>query len=131
MIVNETFSEDRFRVENMLSCGLRLGRGSPKMSIFLRPFILELQDLAKHGVKRIIDGETEITCPFFALACTIDAVAKPKLQAIIQFNGHFGCDYCLHPNISLLDTNPQGCYVADSIYPLRIYEKAVEDIFTA
>ena len=115
----------------MLLCGLWFGRGSPKMSISLRPFILELQDLAKHGVKRIIDGETEITCPFFALACTVDAVANPKLQAIKQFNCHFGCGYCLHPNIPLADTNRQGCYIADQIYTLRTHEKAVEDMFTA
>ena len=42
MIINKISPEERFRVENMLLCGLWLVRVSPKVWIFLRPFILEL-----------------------------------------------------------------------------------------
>lgn len=40
---------------------------------------------------------TQVTSRAFLLTSACDAAARPRLKNSIQFNGKFGCDWCLHP----------------------------------
>ncbi|XP_058802739.1 uncharacterized protein LOC131670810 [Phymastichus coffea] len=33
----------------------------------------------------------------YALCCCVDSVARAPMQGLVQFNGYYGCNWCLHP----------------------------------
>jgi len=127
MIVNETRPEDRFRPENVLLAGLYFGEKSPNMSMFLKPFVKEFQDLAVNGVKHSLPDGTEITRQVYAILCSLDSVAKPKVADMTQFNGADACGYCEHPNIPVEGlSNPR--YLANKEYKERTHEGMLRDM---
>ena len=53
----------------------------------------------KDSVK-LTTGETKtVTC--ILLSSTFDALAKCLFHNVVQFNGYFGCPYCLHPGTTI------------------------------
>jgi len=106
------------------------------MSTFFTPFVKELQDLAINGVKRVLDEGREVECPVYATTCSLDLMAKCKVQRMKQCNGKMGCGYCLHPNDTKCPDLPEyhGRYSTRSVrylYPLRNHEQMVRDMFEA
>lgn len=88
----------RDRKDNILLCGLWYGNEKPNMNLFLRPFIDELTDLHSLGISFIPPGsEEEITIKVHTLLSPVDSVARAPLQNVNQFNGKFGCSFCLNP----------------------------------
>lgn len=129
--INEIVPEERFSLKNILLAGLWFGKSAPPMSLFLTPFIKELQDLAVKGIKRVNPNGNVVECPIFAINCSVDSVAKPKLQSIKQFNGRFGCGYCLHPNTPTKYSAGKGRYSAFKTYAYRTHESMLEDMLKA
>ncbi|KAJ8030366.1 hypothetical protein HOLleu_26765 [Holothuria leucospilota] len=41
-------------------------------------------------------SNSELRCKVYAYTLTCDSVARCQLQGINQFNGDFGCSWCLH-----------------------------------
>ncbi|PIK34318.1 hypothetical protein BSL78_28367, partial [Apostichopus japonicus] len=85
------------RKKYILISGLWFGTSKPQFSTFLKPFVDEFHNLAEDGV-RFTDATTgvEHNTKVFATLCACDSVARCQLQGITQFNGHFGCSWCLH-----------------------------------
>ena len=87
----------RLRKNNMLLCGLWFGEKKPAMNLFLRPFIDELIRLHEYGFQSSIFLNKEpIRIRVHTLLSPVDSSARPAIQNIKQYNGMFGCSYCLH-----------------------------------
>lgn len=89
----------RERRKNMMLCGLWYGKEKPDMNLFLSLLVEELISLHKVGITRNVVGEEEIRIRVHTIASPVDSVARPLLQNIKQYNGRFGCSFCLHEGI--------------------------------
>lgn len=92
--INELSYTDRR--DNILLCGVWYGKSKPKMETFLKFFVDELIDLHQVGITRIDPEGREISIKVHAIVCSVDSVARPLLQNIHQYNGEFGCPFCLN-----------------------------------
>lgn len=72
----------------------------PTTNTFLKPFCLEVTELAKNGLTwwHPETGKT-IVSHIPAPLSSADAVARAMLQGIKQFNGLYGCSFCEHPGV--------------------------------
>lgn len=88
----------RFQILTLLWFGVK-----PTINTFLKPFVLEVIELATNGLtwRHPETGKT-IVSYITAPISSVDAVARPMLQAIRQFNGLYGCSFCEHPGKSYL-----------------------------
>ncbi|XP_062858563.1 uncharacterized protein LOC134320859 [Trichomycterus rosablanca] len=93
-VINELPAEVRYK--NVLLAGVWFGRGKPEMSTFFKQFVEDIKEINTHGVKWV-HPKTGITrvSRVFPVACTCDAVARCMLQGVHQFNGAYGCGFCL------------------------------------
>lgn len=82
------------------------------MDVFLIPFIKEALELENEGFEWKDQNGVEQNSKVAVLNCCVDSVAKPLIQGVKQFNGYYGCGYCLHPGVSIDETN-QIRYVMD------------------
>lgn len=90
--INELPPKIRYLKKNMIVAGLWLDNEQPSMDIFMNPFCDELKLLYTEGI--LLGKHT------FKIICTagcVDSCARCKLLNFKQFNGKFGCSYCLHP----------------------------------
>lgn len=56
--------------------------------------------------------------------CCVDSKARPAMQNTTQFNGYYGCGFCLHPGILV---EKQVKYT-DTEYPDREAKKMLADM---
>ncbi|XP_029176946.1 uncharacterized protein LOC114945028 [Nylanderia fulva] len=91
----------RERRKNMMLCGLWYGKEKPDMNLFLSLLVEELISLHEVGITRNVPGEEEIHIRVHTIASPVDSVARPLLQNIKQYNGSFGCSFCLHEGIHI------------------------------
>lgn len=84
------------RTSELIVVGLWFGRNKPSMNVFLKPFVQDMNKLSTEGLKYNINNEGHLT-KIFCLICCVDSIARAALQGIMQFNGHYGCNWCLHP----------------------------------
>ena len=119
------------RKKNIMLVALWFGSGKPRMDSFLTPFVETCEKLSKEGISWTdTDGNT-ICTKMHMLVCSSDAVARPALRHAKQFNGEFGCDWCLNPGVVV----PKGdghvrAYSADH-YRERTHEMMVNDAMEA
>ena len=66
-----------------------------KMRSFLKPFVTYMNEIGEKGFKCTIQG-VEKVFKLNGLCCCVDSVARAPMQGITQFNGFFGCSWCLH-----------------------------------
>lgn len=93
--INEIPRNERFKLENIILSGIWYGK-DPDFSLYMKPFTDELADLNRNKIKIKTDGKSfEISVR--GLLMTADTPARCKVLAMKQFNGSFGCTYCLHP----------------------------------
>lgn len=76
---------------------------TPIMNEFLKPILSEPQKLAEFGFI-YSSSSGQVTCKVVTSAVVCDSVARPTLQNMNQFNGKFGCSFCLHKG----DMIPKG-----------------------
>ena len=84
------------RSKKPLTFGLWFGHDKPNMNIFLKPFIQNINKLSNVGVRCKINNE-EKNIHIYAICCCVDTIARAPMQGLMQFNGYFGCNWCLHP----------------------------------
>lgn len=85
------------RKDNMLLCGLYYGKEKPIINAFMKPFVDELENLHTEGIVCNVSGKGyPVNIKVHTLLSSVDSVARPKLQGIKQFNGKYGCSFCLH-----------------------------------
>lgn len=80
------------RWSNVLLGGLWFGRGHPDMQVFFGTFVKELKEMGpvvwrcgSHVLKSVV----RVVC-----VC-VDAPARALILQMKQFNGHYGCSFCL------------------------------------
>jgi hypothetical protein len=84
------------RKKHILLTGLWFGTSKPSLNCFMQPFVSELSRLATVDFNWIAESRV-ITRFVHAVVCSVDAVARYMVQGIKQFNGKYGCSWCLHP----------------------------------
>lgn len=90
------------RRDNMLCCGICLYRMKSPMNLFLKFFMEELTELSETGFKtKTFLQKEEITIRVHTLLAPVDSPARYAIQCIKQYNGEYGCPYCLHPGLEL------------------------------
>ena len=85
----------KMRRDNILLCGVWYGKCKPKMETYLKFLADELVDLHEVGITRIDPEGRETLIKVHAIMCSVDSVARPLLQNLHQYNGEFGCPFCL------------------------------------
>ncbi|XP_058809995.1 uncharacterized protein LOC131675148 [Phymastichus coffea] len=96
ILINEL--PQNIRCQKTITCALWFGRNKPNMTYFLRPFVDKMNELSENGISCKLKNGTK-NLHLYALCCCVDAVARAPMQGIIQFNGYFGCNWCLHPGV--------------------------------
>nr|XP_042908063.1 uncharacterized protein LOC122271298 [Parasteatoda tepidariorum] len=85
--------------EQMYSvCGL--GRKNQYLMFFLKPFTEQAFRLATKGLNIHVKGKL-INVKVLPACCCADSVARPCLQNSTQYNGFYGCSWCIHPGFTV------------------------------
>lgn len=82
----------------MFLTALWFGVRRPDISTFFKPFIKQMKTLSSTGFEWFLKGQT-IRSYVYSIICSCDSVMQASLQNIKQFNGKFGCNWCLHPGL--------------------------------
>lgn len=99
------------------------------LDTILKPFIMDLIMLHDEGFEFIVPGQNNsITIHVHALISTVDAVARAVLQNIHQFNGEYGCSFCLHPGKHIAVKNGHSRVYCGDLQILRSIEQHERDI---
>ena len=90
---------------NIILAGLWQDCRKPKMAMFLKPFVNECRYLSEHGMKctTIFSKKEEIIFKVHLILGSVDTIARPVIQNLKQFNGIYGCPYCLQKGETLED----------------------------
>lgn len=87
----------RLRKNNIFICGIWVNKKKPDMNMFLDPFTKEMTELATDGLETTTYSHQEpITIKVHTILSSMDSVARPMVQKVKQYNGEYGCSYCLH-----------------------------------
>ncbi|KAE8739600.1 hypothetical protein FOCC_FOCC014899 [Frankliniella occidentalis] len=107
----------RIRKDNILLCGLYYGKKKPDINIILKPFVEELEVLRERGVVCNIPGRVgPVTVKVHTILCSVDSVARPTLQGINQYNGRYGCSFCLKRGMYIQRGNGRARIYLDNIF---------------
>jgi len=96
--INELPLSERRRY--IILAALWFGNTKPRMDTFLKCFVEEGSDLFHQGVNWKHDG-LEMNTKVATLICVCDAPARALVQNFTQFNGAFGCGFCMHEGVVL------------------------------
>jgi hypothetical protein len=114
----------RFNVDNMILAGVWCGQKKPIVTLFVKAFVDELQELSSKGIAVTLGNGNTVTWKVRLLEMVANLPAKTQLLNQFQFNGCYGCSKCEYPGIRLENTMvrvyPYGQY------PLRTTESVSE-----
>ena len=85
------------RRKHILMGGLWFGSAKPNFQSFLKPIVEEMNSLSSDGITWEDESKNARKTKVFPGPLTCDSVARCQLQDITQFNGNYGCSWCLHP----------------------------------
>lgn len=111
------------RTKKLITCGLWYNKKKPEMAAFVDKFVDILNRLETEGIKCEIENEEKIIKLFVVTAC-LDSVARAPLQGTMQFNGAYGCSWCLHPGFHA-EGSMRYPLIEENI-PFRNHEDTVE-----
>uniref|UniRef100_A0ABD2WQP1 Uncharacterized protein n=1 Tax=Trichogramma kaykai TaxID=54128 RepID=A0ABD2WQP1_9HYME len=84
------------RMNNLICCGLWFNEKKPDMILFMDKFVNMFNNITSQGIRCNIKNE-DITITPYIVSCCVDSVARAPMQGMKQFNGYYGCNWCLHP----------------------------------
>nr|XP_037268866.1 uncharacterized protein LOC119160751 isoform X1 [Rhipicephalus microplus] len=84
------------RLKNVTVATLWYGQCHPDMTLVLEAFTKQMDSLTRSGIEWTCDGET-FQSKVYCFAAVADAPARALMQNTVQYNGYFGCGWCLHP----------------------------------
>ena len=91
----------RERKNHIILCGIWCNFSKPPMNMFLKPFCDELVELSERGFSSsTYISQEPVDIKVHVIAGIMDSVARPLVQYVTQFNGKYGCSYCLHKGLS-------------------------------
>ncbi|KAJ8678001.1 hypothetical protein QAD02_013788 [Eretmocerus hayati] len=88
----------RVRTASPVTCGICFRKDKPDMQIFLRKFVLSMNNLSVEGIPCKAADEivnVKVYCP---RGC-VDSMASGSMQGMKLCTGYFGCNWCLHPGL--------------------------------
>lgn len=94
LMINEIPVQERF--SKIVTCCLWFNKIKPSMETFLYPLVNQINNFSRDGIECTIQGEVR-KLKLFILLCCVDTVARAPVLGKMQFNAHFGCDWCEHP----------------------------------
>jgi len=100
--------------KHVLPLGLWSGSKKPNFNTFLEPIVGLVQDLSVNKLTWFCESESINSCVYFPILAA-DSVARPIVQGLNQFNGAYGCTWCLCKGESL--KNPENPNSHKWIYP--------------
>ncbi|KAL7296826.1 hypothetical protein TKK_0010223 [Trichogramma kaykai] len=83
------------RGRNMITFSMWFGLSKPPMVAYLEPITDYINNLS-NGIPCIFKNE-KVEIPLFVTSIVVDSVARAPMQGLKQFNGNFGCSWCLNP----------------------------------
>ena len=125
IIINETPIEER--LNNAIVCGLWIGKSKPDLKIYLKYVVNYFKEISKNGIPCNILGENR-NIKLHLLCCCVDSAARPPMQGIKQFNGYFGCSWCLHPGEYIEENGCIKYTIRDDFYENRNQLQALDNM---
>uniref|UniRef100_A0ABD2W9C4 Transposase domain-containing protein n=1 Tax=Trichogramma kaykai TaxID=54128 RepID=A0ABD2W9C4_9HYME len=95
LMVNEIPRQDR--LNKIICCGLWFHQKKPDMCVYLQKFV-DMFNRIEH-ITCLIKWQNVLIKPYI-VSCCVDAPARAAVQGVMQFNGYYGCNWCLHPGVS-------------------------------
>ncbi|KAL7289590.1 hypothetical protein TKK_0016557 [Trichogramma kaykai] len=89
------------RQKETITWALWFGKNKPEMNTFLKVFVDTLQKISVDGINCVFQNSIAKNIKLYAVCCCVDSVARAPMQGITQFNGFYGCNWCLHPGKSV------------------------------
>ena len=111
----------RYRFRSILLAGLWFGKQKPNMELFQRNFVNEVKELVRNGFTVELENGSILNCTFRIQNQSADLPAKASSLRMKQFNGLFGCGYCLHPG----EPDPNNHLVR--CYPYQLQKPPLRD----
>ena len=98
----------RLRKKFIVLSFLWVGPGKPtKIDAIMKGMVDELKRLATSGFQWLRDGKL-ITSTVHLICVSVDTIARAPIQNFIQFNGRYGCPWCLHPGKTVVSKSKKG-----------------------
>ncbi|KAL1445815.1 hypothetical protein MTO96_028999, partial [Rhipicephalus appendiculatus] len=66
------------------------------MTLVLQAFTEQMNELSTEGICWSVNGQ-QVHSKVYCITAVADAPARASMQNVLQFNGYFGCSWCLHP----------------------------------
>ncbi|CAL1672152.1 unnamed protein product [Lasius platythorax] len=104
------------RTKYIIPAGLWVDKSQPNMNVFVDIFVKQANELSTVGISWNYKGK-DVISKIFPLLSSVDSVARCKMLNMKQFNGSFGCTYCLHPTEQI--NNFVKFPISANIPPLR------------
>ena len=111
----------RMRVDNLVVASLWFGPTKPDMTCMLQPILENVSSLEREGVTLQVDAShSEVVIRAKLVMAIFDLPAKAAATNTKQFNGEFGCFYCLNKGKVY---NRARIYTPDDSHVLRTPEQ--------
>lgn len=132
LIINELPIKERKLKENTLFYGVWISVKKPVMWSYLKPLYEEMK-LLEQGVEFKDYEENQFFSKATILTCTCDLPAKCLVTNSKQFNGKFGCWYCLQEGETFRTEKGGSCHVfppnVNDLYgPARTRESVMSSV---
>ncbi|KAM7303673.1 uncharacterized protein ISCGN_013615 [Ixodes scapularis] len=126
LIINKLPAFHRFR--NAILSSVWFGKNHPTMELYLKSFVQQCNVLCDKGFVWKHNG-LEVVSNAFAVCCSVDSVARPLQQNMMQFNSYCSCSWCLHPGLFI---GRAICYtVSAEVAQDRKLKRAIRDMYEA
>ncbi|KAG4073203.1 hypothetical protein HA402_013468 [Bradysia odoriphaga] len=124
MFINEVLPSKRFKQENIILNGIWFGT-DPVFEIYLKPLIEELKNLEENKILVQNNNVDNVAVTVRVLFVSADAPARCKVLKFKQYNGEFGCTYCLHPGFMVGASTTSKYTLSLEGYKLRTHASTV------
>lgn len=92
----------QLRAKHVMLCGLWFGQNKPNMNTYMKPFVDECIELYSNGLIWQSESGEVVTSKVLLTTMVADSVARPLIQNFKQFNGEFGCSFCMQKGTTVL-----------------------------
>ena len=92
LIINEL--PKQVHLNKPVTCGLWIHKKKTDMTVFLDKFVDVINPLSNDGFKCKIKNEERLL-KLYILTCMLETMARGPVVGLIQFNGYYGCAWCL------------------------------------
>ena len=111
----------RYNVQFLVVGGLWLGTVKPDMNMILKPILSRIKALEKsEKIIKTKDGNKKLRAKL--ILATFDLIAKAMAMKFTQFNGKYGCPYCLDKGTYEMK---RTIYLPNDLHESRIFSDVI------